>query len=168
MKSFSHTLRGSAFVLLYTAIFSAFAVLSYFAAYKDIFPHPAPASKTYRFETDFAYVDLPRLSASLSSSSDTVHVQIDVTLEIAKKNASTLNIYKPRLTEKLNMFFSGLHPNQVLSSRSVPWLREELLKQVNNADLPVPIHAVWVQRFIVTEPPTAISHLVISPTTPTS
>ena len=168
MKLFSNKVRIPSFIVLYTIIFAVFAVLSYFAAYKGMVFHSIGTSKNYSVEIDYAYVDLPRMTASLNGSSDNVHMQIDIALEVPKKDAALLNRYKPRVVDILNRFFSGLRPGQLQSSRALPWLRGEILKQVNDAELPVPVHAIWVQRLIVTQPPVAFSHLVISPHAPTS
>ena len=168
MKSFSHRYKIPLFIVFYTGLFVFVAVLSYFVASKRSELEHSKTSKAYSFATDFVYVDLPRISVSVNGGNDRVHMQIDLSLEVTKEDASILEGYRPRLVDQLNRFFGGLHPNQVTSARSLPWVRSEILKQVNHADLPIPVHAVWLQRFIVTQPPMAFSHLVIPVPAPTS
>jgi len=167
-KSFSRRYRIPLFVVFYAGVFAALALLSYFVAIRSTAPQHIVSAKPYTFATDFTYIDLPRMAVSVSGNNNMVHMQIDIALEVAKKDAPILDGYKPRLVDRLNRFFSKLRPSQVTSPDSLPWLRGELLKQVNDADLPVSVHAVWLQRFIVTQPTAVYSHLVISPSLPTS
>ncbi len=108
------------------------------------------ASGGHRFETDMAYVDLPRVMVNVNSESDSMQVQLDVALEVEKKDAVIVEGYKPKLSENMYDFMSHLRATQVRSDRFTSWLRAELLDRMNHVGLPVPVHSVVLQRLLVT------------------
>ena len=101
------------------------------------------------FATDMAYYDLPHMTVAMAAGSAASHVRLDISLEIASKDVMIVEGFQPRMTDTLNRYLSHLRPDQIARPNAMPWLREELLKQVNSVGSPVPIHDLTFRQFVI-------------------
>jgi len=144
-----HIKNRMIFVYIGSALFfAALAAFGYFAVDTDgHFRRPAPMNQ--QFTTDMTYYDLPRMTLAVGQGKDETHVRIDITLEVAKKDLPILEGYQPQITDRLNVFFIALHPEQIRRFSTLPWLRGEMLQQVNNLSMPFPVHDLMLRQMIV-------------------
>jgi flagellar basal body-associated protein FliL len=101
------------------------------------------------FTTEMAYYDLPHMTVAMASGGASSHVRLDISIEIASKDMMIVEGYQPRMTDGLNRFLSHLRPDQIARPNALPWLRAELLKQVNSVGSPAPVHDLTFRQFVV-------------------
>jgi len=147
MKNNSSKYGAYHFLVLYVGVFVSLAALGYYVAnkYSVTGVQPTPSART--FATDLTYYDMPRMTISVGSGS--VHMRVDVALEVAKKDVSIVEGYQPRMTAKLNSYLSTLSPERMQEAKLLPWLRAEMLAQVNSVGIPVPIHDLLFRQLVV-------------------
>ena len=145
----------SAFVTAYILIFMVFGLLGYYAT-SQIAPSSrinapsessTPLSKV--IASDMTYYDLPRLSIALQKGDESAHMQMDIALEIPKNNLETIRGYEPRILDRLNSFFAKVSPSQIRRPDALPWLRSEVLNQVNSVGAPALVHAVLLRQLVI-------------------
>lgn len=136
------------FIALYVSVlFLWIAAFGYY--YESTRPDPAPnaTSASRMFHTDMAYYDMPRMTVSVGSGD--VHMRIDVALEVAKKDVPMVEGYQPRITAKLNSYLSTLSPERIQEAKMLPWLRAEMLAQINSVGAPIPVHDLVFRQLVV-------------------
>ena len=129
------------------AIFVALAVCGYYMADRiGLIKHPVPVA--HGFISDMAYLDLPRMTVSLGGAGS-VHVRVDIALEVARKDIPTLEGFQPRITDKLNAFFSKVQLDEIEEPASMPFLRQEMLRQINSVTAPIPVHDLMLRQLVI-------------------
>jgi len=142
-------LHANRFVIAYTiALLSLAAVGYYFEIYR---PHAAvhKAATQQYFSTDLTYYDLPRISMNMKSSSKTGHVNIDISLEVAKKDAWRLEDFKSRITDRIVTYMYKQELDQMRPPKDIAWLHRDLLRVINTANQPVVVHDVLFRQFVI-------------------
>jgi flagellar basal body-associated protein FliL len=137
---------------LYVAGVMIFVILGAYGEYYEadrsgLIEHAAPRS--HSILTEMAYLDLPRVTVDVGSGVDKTHVRIDISLEVAKADIPVFEGYQPRITDRINYFFMHVRPDQVLALGTQPFLREELIRQINKAGAPVPVHAIVLRQMVI-------------------
>ncbi len=128
----------------------AWAGYYYYADYKMQLSEKQP-SKSDRFQTDLSYVDLPRISVTLTSDSTNRRgtVRMDITLEVENKYAARVEGYKPRIADRLVHYTQTLDYDDLSRPRSTIWLKPDLLKEINIASAPAPVRDIIFREFLV-------------------
>ncbi|MDR3424623.1 MAG: flagellar basal body-associated FliL family protein [Alphaproteobacteria bacterium] len=141
----------SRMVQIYVAcvlLFVGLAACGYLVADQaGLIKHPAPVA--HAFVSDMTYVDLPRMMVDVGSKDSSAQVQVDISLEIASKDKAILEGYQPRITDKINDFLSQEPPEEIARFSSTPWIRQELLRQVNGVGSPVPVYDVLLRQMLI-------------------
>ncbi|MGB9153147.1 MAG: flagellar basal body-associated FliL family protein [Alphaproteobacteria bacterium] len=149
MEVFSSRYRAYHFLAAYIGVFVMLSVLGYYVASKSSFVDSRPAPMTHKFATDLAYYDMPRLTVALGSGDQATRVRLDISLEVAKNDVGIVEGYQPRITARLNRFLTTLDPARIQEAGLMPWLRAEMLRQVNDAGAPVPVHDLLFRQLVV-------------------
>jgi flagellar basal body-associated protein FliL len=145
----------SNFALSYTAVLLVLAGFGCYAAQRaGMLPSELQTTMQATpgkalFTTEMSYYDLPRMTVAMAEGPDAAHVRLDISLEIANKDKIVVEGYQPRMTDTLNHFLSTLRPEQLQRPNVLPWLREELLKQVNSVGSPAPVHDLTFRQFVI-------------------
>jgi flagellar basal body-associated protein FliL len=147
MELFLSRYRTHTFLTMYVSVFMALAALGYYVVHKSSFVEGHPAQATHSFASDLAYYDMPRMTIVVGGGD--VHMRIDMALEISKKDMQIVEGYQPRMTAKLNSFLSTLGSERVREAQMLPWLRAEMLAQVNSVGMPVPVHDLLFRQLVV-------------------
>ena len=100
------------------------------------------------FVTDMTYVDLPRLTTYVSAGGQSVHLRLDVALEVANKDSIRIQGETPQIAESLTVFLENVTPDQLRGNKTANWLRGEMLRVVNNVTAPVPVHDLLFRQFV--------------------
>ena len=137
------------FYIAYMTLFAILGLCSYFMANKaGLIGAPKPASNSPRvFISDVAYFDLPRMIVSIGAGGTQMRVQIS--LEVARDDLPALEGYQPRITDRLNGYFSRLEPKELTRPGYLPFLRQEMLRQINDAGAPVPVHDLMLRQLVI-------------------
>lgn len=148
MEFFSSKYKTYHFVALYVGVFVALAALGYYVANRYSLAAVQPPPEASRaFATDLTYYDMPRMTITVGGGD--VHMRVDVALEVAKKDVSVVEGYQPRMTAKLSSYLSTISPERMQEAKLLPWLRAEMLAQVNSVGMPVPIHDLLFRQLVV-------------------
>jgi hypothetical protein len=118
----------------------------YYLSYQSTAAHRHDAV-THNFTTDLTYYDMPRMTILLGGGAQT-QVRLDLSLEVAKKDVAVVEGFQPRIADRLNGLFLHINPDDFRSSTDLPWLRQQMLSQVNNAT-PVPIHDLLLRQMVI-------------------
>ena len=103
-----------------------------------------------RFQTDLAYVDLPRISILRpSSNSHTGTVRMDITLEVDNRYAAELEGFRPRIADELTRYAQTLNYDDLADAKSTTWLKPDLLQEIKKAGSPAPIRDIIFRQFLV-------------------
>lgn len=106
--------------------------------------------KTGRFQTDLSYIDLPRISISLTGfGGHRGNVQMDITLEVENKYAPRVEGYRSRITDRLIHYTETLDYDDLMHPSSTKLLRPDMLVVINKAADPFPVRDVIFRRFLV-------------------
>jgi flagellar basal body-associated protein FliL len=133
------------FVLL---VFAGLASCGYFFAEEaGLIKRPAPM--THKFVSEMAYIDLPRMIVDMGHKGSLSQVQVDISLEIADKDKYVVEGYKPLITDKINNFLANEKPEEIERISKMPWLRHEILRQINSAGAPVPVYDVFFREMFI-------------------
>jgi len=153
MKSFASRHRLSTFIIAYVSVFLVLGWFGYHMSVRMGMARLPPPS--HHFATDMSYLDLPRMVVSVGGSGEggggiwAPRVRLDITLEVAGKDAEILRGYQPQIMEKIAAYMMKLKPEDLTRRGSMQWLRGELLNRINNADMPVPVHDVLFRELII-------------------
>ena len=137
------------FYLAYITLFAILGVCSYVMADKvGLIGHPeTPSTSPRLFVSDMTYFDLPRMDVAMGAGGPQMKIQI--ALEVSNKDIPMLEGYQPRITDRLNGFFSRLSPDEVVQPGYLPFLRQEMLRQINQTGVPVPVHGLVLRQMVV-------------------
>ena len=106
-----------------------------------------------RFQSDLSYVDLPRISLTLTSNLDhhahSGNIRMDITLEVENKYAARVAGNKSRITDRIIHYTQTLDYNELARPRSTVWLRPDLLQVVNGATDPTPVKDLIFREMVV-------------------
>jgi flagellar basal body-associated protein FliL len=156
MATPARKIRFYNFVTAYMTLFGMLAALGYYALENANFFSTPEANASHGFHSDLAYYDLPRMTIAVGSGGEpggggaiAPRVRIDIALEVAIKDVRVIDGYQPRITDRLTTFLSHLTPDQIEQPGSMPWLHEQMLKQVNSAASPVPVHDLMFRQLVV-------------------
>ncbi len=141
--------RLYAFVAAYISVFTVLAVIGYYLADEVGLVHRHQALQTQKFATDLAYYDLPRMNIGLNDDRGATHIRIDLSLEVAKKDMPVIQGYEPRITDRLGTFLSTVTPEHIKQVQYLPWLHQQMLKQINAAGSPAPVHDVLLRQMVI-------------------
>jgi len=148
MKYFTSKSRMFLLIGSYIGVFGMLAALGYYAMDKTGMVMHAVRVKQ-DFATDLTYQDLPRMTVTLHGDSSGMHVRLDLSLEVAKKDVRVIDGYQPRMLDRLNGFFGSVDPERLRQTRFMPWLHQEMLKQVNSVGSPAPVRDVVVRQMLI-------------------
>lgn len=102
------------------------------------------------FETDLAIYDLPRINVNLTGiDGKTARVRIDISLEVAKADMARLDGFRPRITDKVISYMRSQNIDEITPPEAMRDLHESLLKVVDGASRPIPVHDVIFRQFLV-------------------
>ena len=140
------------FIVAYIAVFMTLAGCGYIVInQKRMVRQQGDALMTHEVVTDLAYYDLPRITVSVGTNGDHLppRLRADISLEVARKDMHSVAGYQPRITEKLSDLLASIRPEDLESSLSVPQLRAEMLRAVNRAGAPVPVHDLLFRELVI-------------------
>jgi flagellar basal body-associated protein FliL len=104
-----------------------------------------------QFQTDMTYIDLPRISVTLSSdrADRSGFVRMDITLEVENKYATKVEGLRARITDSLINYTQTLNYDDLTGPRATSWLKPDLLKEINTRSSPAPIKDIIFRQFVV-------------------
>ncbi len=139
------------FIIAYVAVFMVLAGCGYL-----VLDHKRTVQQTEslagrKVMTDLAYYDLPRITVSVNSASSHLppRLRADISLEVARKDVHSFAAIEPRITERLSVLLSTMRPEELESRNSVPELRAEMLRVINSAGAPAPVHDLLFRELVV-------------------
>jgi len=103
---------------------------------------------SHRGFRDAAYVDVPRMTVSLGGSAST-RIQVDITLEVPKKDADVLEGYLPKIMDRLNVYLPKIKADELKNPDAMFMLHKEMLYQINNIGIPVKVNDVVLQNLVI-------------------
>jgi flagellar basal body-associated protein FliL len=149
----------SYFIPAYALLLAIMAVFGYYALRNDASTGTLAGTQvaSHGFHTDLAYYDLPRMTVSIGGNnasnggggSTAPRVRVDISLEVASKDIRVIDGFQPRITDRLSNFLSQLTPEQIETPSSTTWLREQMLRQINAAGSPVPVHDLMFRQLVI-------------------
>ena len=100
---------------------------------------------------DIVYIDLPRISVTLSSSGANLSgsVRMDLMLEVDGQYASKIQGYRARITDGLIRYTQTLDYAELARPKATARLKPDLLREVNEVSAPVPIRDLVFREFVV-------------------
>ena len=143
------------FVVAYLAAFaiSAWAGYYFYVDYAVEAGHKKAAAADAdiaHFQTDMAYVDLPRINLTLpSGGSATGNVRMEISLEVDNKYAPVVQGYRPRITDQLLHYAQNLKYDDLAAAKSTVWLKRDLLAEVKKVSGSPPIRDIVFRQLIV-------------------
>src|SRR5579859_6413751 len=139
------------FMAAYVVALAFLAFVGYTAGNYTIQTEHHKAVEKQYFATDMALYDLPRMTINIPAvgKSQTRHVRIDVSLEVAKQDMPRLSSYEPRIIDKVSTYMRHQDADDLRPSSAMHWLHETILNEVNNASNPVPVHDVIFRQFVI-------------------
>ena len=139
------------FIIAYIAVFMTLAACGYIVIdHKRMVQQESDSLMAHKVVTDLAYYDLPRITVSVNTSGDMPpRLRADISLEVARKDMHSVAGYEPRITERLSDLLASIRPEDLESSKSVPALRAEMLRAINGAGAPVPVHDLLFRELVI-------------------
>jgi len=137
------------FVIAYSVALLTLAGVGY---YFDIYQPQAEVKKLKTqeyFSTDLTYYDLPRISMNTKSAAKTSHVNIDISLEIARKDAWRLEDFKSRITDRIVAYMYKQDTDQLRPPNDIAWLHRGILHVVNTTNQPIVVHDVVFRELVI-------------------
>ena len=95
-----------------------------------------------------AYINLPRMTVSLGANG-AVLASVDISLEVSSKDVLKLMGYQPRYCDRLNGFLLSVRPEQLQNLASTPWMRQEMLYQINSVGAPARVHDLFLTNLVI-------------------
>ena len=147
--------RENLFLTTYVMVLTLLAVMGYVASDYTIRQQQArdaaARGSSPSFTTDVGFVALPRMNMTMTSSKGqaTGRIRIDISLEVQQKDLARLEDYQPLITDRLISYVRKLDIEDIRRPNAVPNLRQDLLKQVNNASYPVPVLDIIFRQFVI-------------------
>lgn len=109
------------------------------------------AAQNDRFQTDLAYVDLPRISVTLSSvgNDHSGNIRMDITLEVESKYAARIEGYRSRIADRLVRYAQTLDYEDITRPKATLWLKPEIIHEVNSVSAPAKVKDIIFRQFLV-------------------
>jgi len=143
MATAKHSL--SFFIAIYAAVFCLLGLLGYYTAGEAGWLRQAVVAPGT--VNTLAYYDLPRMTIAMGGNGR--YVRLDITLEVAKEDIYAIDGMRPRILDRLNVFFGALKSDQIESASAPSWLRNETLGEVKKAVAPVQVRDVMFRQFMI-------------------
>jgi len=139
------------FFAAYTFALLALAVVGYYALVDTPAKRIQAARENPHFHSDIAYVDLPRITLTLTApqSGRSGIVRMDIALEVEQKYVPVIEGASPKITDRLVAYSAHINYDDVTRPNATTRLRLDLLHQVNNASDPYPVKDVVFRQFVV-------------------
>ncbi|MDD4615713.1 MAG: flagellar basal body-associated FliL family protein [Alphaproteobacteria bacterium] len=99
-------------------------------------------------EPDMAYIGLPRVNVSFSGASG-MQMQLDLALEVEPRYAEVVEGYIPKVVDRLNAYFPKAKLDSLDRAHAMFLLRKDMLWEVNQVGIPVPVNDVLIQNLVV-------------------
>lgn len=103
---------------------------------------------TTRPALNLALVSLPRVTISIGNGGRG-QMNLDMSLEVEKKDVSVVEGYVPQVLDRLNGFFPRVDFYEVEHSRSMILLRNDMLWQINSIGMPVQVRDLIIQKMVI-------------------
>jgi flagellar basal body-associated protein FliL len=121
---------------------------AYFADRAGLLSASSPASTARASKADRANVSLPRMTVSFGSGPGK-RMQINVSLEVERKDVSVVEGYLPQIVDRLNVFFPKVKMEEVGKPRAMFLLHKDMLWQINNIGMPFVVHDLMIQNLVI-------------------
>jgi flagellar protein FliL len=129
----------------------------YFFAMSSGKPAEEAAAETVKTETDklpaaqAAFFDIPDIIVNIQTPDSTpAYLKLSVALELEKLEAkAAIEPVLPRIVDQFQTYLRELRVEDIRGSAGVMRLKEELLRRVNLAVAPTPVHDVLLKEMIV-------------------
>ncbi len=96
-----------------------------------------------------AYVELPRVNVSFGGPF-AMQMQLDLALEVEPKNVMVVEGYIPQVMDRLNAYFPKARLDSMNErSHGMFLFRKEVLWEVNQIGMPVPVNDILIQKLVV-------------------
>ncbi len=143
--------RFNFFVGAYALSLLILAVVGYYIYADHAQKNINTLGETGIFQTDIVYVDLPRVSVTLSSAQNghDGSLRMDISLEIERKYAPFLEGRKPHISERLVTYGNRLDYDDLRRANATQHMREDILNEVNLASAPVPVKDIIFRQFLL-------------------
>ncbi|MFA4994441.1 MAG: flagellar basal body-associated FliL family protein [Bdellovibrionales bacterium] len=105
--------------------------------------HQAEAEKV-----EMTYVEIPRMTVFFKGNVPK-QMRLDVSLKVASKDVVILEGYLPQIQDKLNACLPRAKIEDLNKPRGMRLFRTELLWEVNNIGIPVPVQDIMLQNMII-------------------
>ena len=152
-KIASSIARNQQVAIFLIAYFSAVGIIAwagyYFYADYTLHAEHVRLKQNERHQSDLTYVDLPRISVSLSSEGGSGTVRMDITLEVEGKYATQVEGFRPRIMDRLIHYTKTLSYDDLARPKSIIWLKPDMLQEVRSASSPAPVKDIIFREFIV-------------------
>jgi flagellar FliL protein len=120
-------------------------------------PAAEAAAETVKTETDklpaekAAFFDIPDIIVNIQTPDSTpAYLKLSVALELEKVEAkAAIEPVLPRIVDQFQTYLRELRVEDIRGSAGVMRLKEELLRRVNLAVAPTPVHDVLLKEMIV-------------------
>jgi flagellar FliL protein len=98
-----------------------------------------------------AFFDIPDIIVNIQTPDSTpAYLKLSVSLELEKQEAkATVEPVLPRIIDQFQTYLRELRVEDIRGSAGVMRLKEELLRRVNLAVAPTPVHDVLLKEMIV-------------------
>jgi flagellar basal body-associated protein FliL len=145
------TKKFSLFVAGYVLGLTALACVGYLYADFSIKAERSQRVEEQRFRSDLAYVNLPRMNLTLSSSAghQTGRVRIDLSLAVEKQYVGRMEDVEPRIAERIVGYIRQVDFDDISQPTATKWLRKRVLEEATNASSPLPIVDVVFNQLVI-------------------
>jgi len=101
------------------------------------------------FVSDVSYVALPTMNMTVGAHGASGQVRMDIGLEVKRQNAPYVEGFGPAINERIATYMQKLKKDDIKQLDTSPWLRKELLGEVNAAAFPYPVLDVVFRRLVI-------------------
>jgi flagellar basal body-associated protein FliL len=109
-------------------------------------------SKGAYFLTNIGYLDLPRVNINIagpSQNEESLKVRADISLEIKKEYSEKIEHYLPRIADRITQYLYAQPVDKLRNLHNQKIMRRELLSEVNDTGMPVPVADVIFRQYLV-------------------
>jgi len=143
--------RISRFIVAYVTVLAMLSIIGYYyAGASSNKPDHAPSARSDNyFSTDLAFFDLPSITLNLGGEDGTSHIDLDVSLEVAKKDMRRIEDFGPRIADRILFTMRRQHTDQLQTQKDMAKLHTEMLNDLNTNVMPIPIHDVIFRKLVI-------------------
>ncbi|MDD3370521.1 MAG: flagellar basal body-associated FliL family protein [Alphaproteobacteria bacterium] len=127
------------------ALIIVLAILGFLYAGNVISSGSAPTTVRRSGAPEMSYIGLPRVNVAFSGPF-AMQMQLDLTLEVEPRYAMIVEGYVPKVMDRLNAYFPRAKLDDLDRPHAMFLLRKEMLWEVNNIGIPVPVNDVLIQN----------------------